>query len=80
LGVGCHATYLDATGFEIMISLLIGLIIFAVVVWLLWTVLNMVPLAPPVRMIVTVIFILIVLVAMLNYLPDLGLPHGRYLG
>jgi Kef-type K+ transport system membrane component KefB len=61
-----------------MISLLIGLIIFALVAYLLWWVLNMIPMAQPIRVVVTVVFVLIVLVALLDYLPGIGLPHGRF--
>ena len=59
-----------------MISLLIGLIIFALVAYLLWWVLNQIPMAQPVRVVVTVVFVLICVVALLNYFP-LDLPRGR---
>ncbi len=61
-----------------MIGLLVGLIIFALVAYVLWWVLNQIPMAQPVRVVVTVIFVLIVLLALLNYMPSLGLPHGRF--
>ena len=61
-----------------MISLLIGLIVLGVVVYILWIILNMIPMPQPIKLIVTLVFALIVLVAVLNYLPGLGLPHGRF--
>lgn len=61
-----------------MLSLLVGLIIFALVCYVLWWVLSQIPMAQPIRVIVTVVFVLIVLVALLNYLPGLGLPHGQF--
>ena len=40
-----------------MISLLIGLIIFALICYMLWWVLNQIPMAQPIRVIVTVLFV-----------------------
>ena len=60
-----------------MLSLLIGLIIFALICYVLWWVLNQIPMAQPIRVIVTVVFVLIVLVALLNYMP-VSIPHGRW--
>lgn len=60
-----------------MIGLLIGLVVFALVAYLLWYCLNLLPLPPPVRIIVTVLFVLICIVCLLNYMP-LSLPHGRW--
>lgn len=62
-----------------MISLLVGLIVFAVVVYILWLIINMIPMPQPIRLIVTLVFALICLLALVNYLPLGGavLPHGR---
>jgi hypothetical protein len=60
-----------------MLSLLVSLLIFCVVAYLIWWLIGMVPLPPPVRVAVLVVFVLICIVALLNYMP---LPHGRYLG
>jgi heme A synthase len=62
-----------------MISLLIGLIIFALFVYVAWWVLNMIPMPQPIRVVVTVVFVLIVLLALMNYMPGLSLPRGRFL-
>lgn len=59
-----------------MLELLVGLVIFALVAYLLWWLINMIPLPQPVRVIVTVLFVLICLVMLFNYMP-IGLPHGR---
>lgn len=61
-----------------MISLLVGLIVFAVVIYILWLILNMIPMPQPIKLIVTLVFALICLVGLLNYLPGVGLPHGRF--
>ena len=60
-----------------MIGLLIGLVVFALVAYLLWWLLQQFPLPQPVRLIVTVLFVLICIVMLLNYFP-LSLPHGRF--
>jgi hypothetical protein len=60
-----------------MIGLLIGLVVFALVAYLLWWLLQQFPLPQPVRLIVTVLFVLICIVMLLNYFP-LNLPHGRF--
>ena len=60
-----------------MIGLLIGLVVFALVAYLLWWLLQQFPLPQPVRLIVTVLFVLICVVMLLNYFP-LNLPHGRF--
>lgn len=60
-----------------MLSLLVGLVFFALVAYLLWYLLNLIPLPPPVRVIITVLFVLICLVGLLNYFP-LNLPRGRF--
>ena len=62
-----------------MIGLLIALVIFCLIAYLFWWLINMIPLPQPVRIIVIVLFVLICIVMLLNYMPDLGLPHGRYL-
>lgn len=62
-----------------MIEMLLGLIIFAVVIYVLWLILNMIPMPQPLKLIVTLVFALICLFALINYLPGLGMPHGRYL-
>jgi tellurite resistance protein TehA-like permease len=62
-----------------MIGLLIGLIVFAVVVYILWIILNMIPMPQPIKLIVTLVFALICLIALLQYMPlGVGLPHGRF--
>ena len=60
-----------------MIGLLIGLVVFALVAYLLWWLLQQFPMPQPVRLIVTVLFVLICIVMLLNYVP-LNLPHGRF--
>ena len=60
-----------------MIGLLIGLVVFALVAYLLWWLLQQFPMPQPVRLIVTVLFVLICIVMLLNYFP-LNLPHGRF--
>lgn len=60
-----------------MIGLLVGLVIFALVAYLLWWVLSLIPLPPPVRVIVTVLFVLICVVMLLNYMP-FNFPRGRF--
>lgn len=60
-----------------MIGLLIGLVVFALVAYLVWWLLQQFPLPQPVRLIVTVLFVLICIVMLLNYFP-LNLPHGRF--
>ena len=60
-----------------MIGLLIGLVVFALVAYLVWWLLQQFLLPQPVRLIVTVLFVLICVVMLLNYFP-LNLPHGRF--
>lgn len=60
-----------------MIGLLIGLVVFALVAYLVWWLLQQFPMPQPVRLIVTVLFVLICVVMLLNYFP-LNLPHGRF--
>lgn len=60
-----------------MIGLLVGLIILCLVLGIAWWILQQIPMAPPMRMVVAVVFGLIALVLVLNYLP--ALPHGRFL-
>lgn len=60
-----------------MIGLLIGLVVFALVAYLVWWLLQQFPMPQPVRLIVTVLFVLICIVMLLNYFP-LNLPHGRF--
>lgn len=60
-----------------MISLLVGLIVLALVIYLAWYVLNLIPMPPPVRIVITVLFLIICIVALLDYAP-LSLPHGRF--
>ena len=60
-----------------MIGLLIGLVVFALVAYLVWLLLQQFPMPQPVRLIVTVLFVLICIVMLLNYFP-LNLPHGRF--
>ena len=60
-----------------MIGLLIGLVVFALVAYLLWWLLQQFPMPQPVRLIVTVLFVLICVVMLLNSFP-LNLPHGRF--
>lgn len=62
-----------------MLSLLLGLVVLCLVVYLLWWLLNQLPLPHPVRVVATVIFVLIVVFALLNYLPLPSLGHGRFL-
>lgn len=62
-----------------MIGLLIALVIFCLITYLFWWLINTIPLPQPVRIIVIVLFVLICIVMLLNYMPDLGLPHGRCL-
>lgn len=52
-----------------MISLLIGLVVFALIAYLLWWLLSLIPLPQPIRVIVTVLFVLICIVMLLGYLP-----------
>ena len=59
-----------------MISLLVGLVVFALIAYLLWYLINLIPLPQPVRIIVTVLFVLICVVMLLNYMP-VGIPKGR---
>jgi hypothetical protein len=47
------------------------------VAYLLWYVLNLIPMPPPIRVVVTVVFVLIVLLCLLNYLPTGAVGHGR---
>lgn len=60
-----------------MISLLIGLIFLCLVAYLLWWVLNQIPMPPPIRVVATVLFVLIMVVALLNWMP-FDLPRGRF--
>lgn len=60
-----------------MLSLLVGLIVLALVIYLCWYVLNLIPMPPPVRVVITVLFVIICIVALLNYVP-LSLPRGRF--
>ena len=62
-----------------MIGLLIGLVVFALVAYLLWWLLNQFPLPQPVKMIVTVLFVLICIIVLLNYVDLPSLPRGRFL-
>lgn len=49
-----------------MISLLIALVIFALVVSLLWWLIQMIPLPQPVRVVITVLFCLVCIVYLLQ--------------
>lgn len=60
-----------------MISLLVGLVVFALIAYLLWWLLSLIPLPPPVRIIVTVLFVLVCIVVLLDYMP-ISLPRGRF--
>lgn len=60
-----------------MIGLLIGLVIFCLVAYLFWWLIQQFPLPQPIRLIVIILFVLIVIIGLLNYFP-LNLPHGRY--
>ena len=60
-----------------LLGLLVGLVFLALVVYLLWWLINMIPLPQPIRIIITVLFVLICVVMLLNYFP-LNLPHGRF--
>ena len=64
-----------------MIGLLIALIFWCVVLGVVWFILQQIPLLkqPPLNWVVPVLFGLVVLMILLNYLPGVGLPHGRYL-
>ena len=61
-----------------MIGLLIGLVVFCLIAYLIWYLINLFPLPQPVRIIVIVLFVLICIVGLLDYMPSLGLPHGRF--
>lgn len=52
-----------------MFMLLIGLIFFALVVYILWYVLNTIPLPQPVKVVISVIFVLVCLLMLMNYMP-----------
>ena len=58
------------------IGMLIGLVVFALIAYLLWYLINLFPLPQPIRIIVIVLFVLICIVGLLNYVP-ISLPHGR---
>lgn len=60
-----------------MISMLVGLVVFALIAYLLWWLLSLIPLPPPVRIIVTVLFVLVCIVVLLDYMP-ISLPRGRF--
>ena len=59
-----------------MIGLLFGIVVFALVAYLLWWLLQQIPLPQPLRVILTVLFVLFCVGVLLNYLP-VGLPRGR---
>jgi len=63
-----------------MIGLLIGLVLFALLAYLLWWMLSTLGagLPQPLRVVIMVVFVLICVVAFLNYMPLGALPHGRY--
>lgn len=61
-----------------MISLLIGLVIFALIVGICWWILQQIPIPPPFRWVVYVVFGIICLLIVLNYLPAGALPRGRW--
>lgn len=61
-----------------MLSLLIGLLIFCLIAAIVWWVIGQLSLPPPIRMVVIVVFALIAIIALLNYMPGLSLPHGRF--
>lgn len=64
-----------------MLGLLVGLVVFALIAYLLWWLLNTIGsgLPQPVRVILIVLFVLICIVALLNYFPMGALPHGRFI-
>lgn len=61
-----------------MLGLLIGLVVFALIAYLVWYLINLFPLPQPIRIIVIVLFILICIIGLLDYMPNLSLPHGRF--
>lgn len=61
-----------------MLSLLIGLVVFALIAYLVWYLINLFPLPQPVRIIVIVLFVLICIIVLVGYLPTGLLPHSRY--
>lgn len=60
-----------------MISLLVGLVVFALIAYLIWWLLSLIPLPQPVRIIVTALFVLVCIVVLLDYMP-ISLPRGRF--
>ena len=54
----------------------VGLVFLALTVYLLWWLINMIPLPQPIRIIITVLFVLICVVVLLDYMP-ISLPRGR---
>lgn len=58
-----------------MLMMLFYLIAFALFVYVMWYVLNLIPLPQPLRVVITVLFVLVCLLALVNYMPDL--PRGR---
>lgn len=60
-----------------MLGLLISLVVFALVAYLLWWVLSLIPMPQPLRVVVTVLFVLVCVLILLDYFP-LNLPRGRF--
>lgn len=59
-----------------MISLLVYLLILCLVGYLIWYVLNLLPLPPPIRLVIIVIFAIIVILFLLQFLPPM--ERGPY--
>lgn len=59
-----------------MLMVLFYLIAFALFVYVMWYVLNLIPLPQPLRVVITVLFVLVCLLVLVNYMP-LDLPRGR---
>lgn len=59
-----------------MLMMLFFLVVFALFAYIMWCVLDVIPLPQPLRVVITVLFVLVCLLALVNYMP-MDLPHGR---
>lgn len=62
------ALFLAAASSLSVIHLLIGLVILALVIWVVWLIINLLPFPAPIKQIITAVFALICLLVLLNWL------------